>query len=72
MSNADGSSLATFTFFPEQTGSWERVAYGEDGQFYLLFVVSSRTKSGYEGALSDFESAVRSYRREPEKVGTTE
>jgi hypothetical protein len=69
---ADGTSLKVFTFFPEESGSWEKVAYGEDGQFYLLFVLSSRTDAGYKDALEEFESAVGSYTREPEEPGSSE
>lgn len=62
---ADGTALRTFTFHPKSRGNWERVAYGEDGEYYLLFVVSSRTRQGLEGANAAFEAAVKSYTREP-------
>ncbi len=63
---ADGTGLEAHTFFPEQSGSWEKVAYGEDGQFYIIFVLSSRSQQGFEDALSDYALAVESYTREPE------
>jgi hypothetical protein len=62
---ADGTKLRTLTFFPAQEGNWERVAYGEDGDFYLMFAVSSRTEEGFAAAEQAYEEMVRSYTREP-------
>ena len=62
---ADGTKLQTLTFFPEHQGNWERIAYGEDGDFYLMFAVSSRTKEGFEAAELAYEEMIRSYTREP-------
>jgi hypothetical protein len=67
---ADGTALRTFTFTPKSSGNWERVAYGEDGDYYLLFVVSSRTRQGFEGAKVAFESIVKSYTREPQATAS--
>ena len=62
---ADGTKLRTLTFFPAREGNWERVAYGEDGDFYIMFAVSSRTKQGFEAAEQTYIEMVRSYTREP-------
>jgi hypothetical protein len=62
LTTADGKRLRSFTFFPTQAGNWERVAYGEEGDYYLIFTISSRSKSGYEAASAAYESLVRGYR----------
>jgi hypothetical protein len=46
-------------------GNWERVAYGEDGDYYLAFVISSRTSTGLSGALPAFDAFVAGYRPGP-------
>ena len=46
-------------------GSWERVSYGEEGDFYLIFTVSSRTESSYEKSLPAYEAMIHGYIEEP-------
>lgn len=62
---ADHKRLKLVTFAPSAGGNWERVAYGEDAEFYLLFTVSSRTKGGLERAMPAFKAMVASYRVGP-------
>jgi hypothetical protein len=59
---ADHKQLKLVTFAPSVGGNWERVAYGEDPEFYLLFTVSSRTKGGLERAMPAFKAMVASFR----------
>jgi hypothetical protein len=63
---ADGTALRSFTYVPGAgaRGNWEAVAYGEDGDYYLIFVMSSRSQKGYEAALASFRNMVASYTRE--------
>jgi hypothetical protein len=65
LTTADGRKLRSFTFFPKDEGPWERVAYGEEGDFYLVFAVSSRSRKGYEAALPAYERLVERYREKP-------
>ena len=59
---ADGTALKTVTYAPGKgEGNWERVAYGQDGDYYVLFAVSSRTKKGLEAARPAFEQMVKGY-----------
>jgi hypothetical protein len=62
MLTADRKKLRSFTFVPARRGNWEKVAYGEEGEFYLIFTVSSRTSTGYQAALASFEDLIRHYR----------
>ena len=65
LANADGKKMRVFSFTPPKTGNWERVAYGEEGDFFLVFVMSSRSASGRAAAVPDFEKLVREYREKP-------
>ena len=60
--SADGRELPSLLFKPQAAGNWERVAYLEEGEYYLLFVVSSRNAEGLANAQSAYEALVSSYR----------
>ncbi|TLS65456.1 hypothetical protein FEF65_12915 [Mariprofundus erugo] len=59
---ADGKQFKSFTFFPNGPGSWERVTYGEEGEFFLIFTISSRSKSGYDAAEGTYEKLISLYK----------
>jgi len=40
---------------------WEKVSYTEEGDFYLVFTISSRTEKGYKVALKEYEKFVSKY-----------
>ena len=66
--NADGKRLATFSFTPSQKDdSWETVAYDEEGDYYLRFVLSGRTREAHDKALEAFTEFVRGYSKAPRK-----
>lgn len=59
---ADGRVLQSYTFSPAKEGNWEEVSYGEEGDFYLLFVISSRTKKGLEKGLDAYKEFISQYK----------
>jgi hypothetical protein len=65
LTTADGKVLQSLTYAPKGSGNWERVAYGEEGDFYLIFAVSSRTKAGYQSAMPAYEKLVAGYKEKP-------
>lgn len=65
VTTADGKRLESFAFFPTSAGNWERVAYGEEGEYYLVFAVSSRSLRGYEAGAKSFERMIGSYKAKP-------
>ena len=67
MVTADGNRLKAYTFFPQGQGNWERVAYGQEGSYYLIFALSARTKAGYEKALAAYQFMVAHYRSNPNR-----
>jgi hypothetical protein len=58
----DGKALETYTFFPTTKGNWEEVSYGEEGDFYLIFTISSRSRAGYLSTLPVFEQYIDEYK----------
>jgi len=63
LTTADGQSLRSFTYFSPRDGAWERVAYGEEGDFYLVFTISAHTKAAYDKALPVYADLLRRYRK---------
>lgn len=61
----DERVFRTFSYLPKAKGNWERVAYGEETEFYLVFVLSSRTEHGYKKFRDDFEQLIRGYSEKP-------
>lgn len=59
----DSQKLRSVAFVPTSEGNWERTAYGEEDDYFLIFTISSRTKSGYEKALPAFEELIRAYKK---------
>ena len=57
-----GQVLKSLTFFPKEKGNWEQVAYGEEGDFYLAFVISSRTKKAFDQAIESYKQFIRLYK----------
>lgn len=59
----DGQKLRSVLFVPTSEGNWELTAYGEEDDYFLIFTLSSRTKSGYERALPAFENLIHRYKK---------
>lgn len=62
---AEGKPLRSFEYTPAKAGNWERVSYGEDSEFYLIFTVSSRTMTGLARALGAYEEFIHAYKVGP-------
>jgi hypothetical protein len=58
----DGTKLRSFTFFPQTTGNWEEASYDEEGDFYLVFVLSSRSKEGFDKTQDAYRQLVAAYK----------
>ena len=61
----DGRILKSFTFFPKGKGNREQVSYGEEGDFYLIFALSSRTKEGFAKTLNAYKQFIGQYTEKP-------
>ena len=67
--SGDGKTFQVIAFSPEAdgNGNWECVAFGEEedkegNEYFILFVVSSRTKDGLADAMSAYQSLISSYK----------
>jgi hypothetical protein len=60
--NAGGNKLASFTFFPKSNGNWEQVSYGEEGDFYLTFVLGARSKKAFDKAQTVYHDLIAHYK----------
>ncbi len=60
--SGDKKSFLVVAFSPKGDGNWEQVAYGEEGGYYIIFTVSSRTKEELTRAIPIFQSLVASYK----------
>jgi len=58
---ADGQPLTCLIFEPTSGGNWERVCYLEEGDYYLLFTLSSRSRAGFEATMKTFVALVNRY-----------
>ena len=62
---ADGKKLMSLTYTPKEKGNWERVSYLEEGDFYLIFTVSSRTQAGFLATAKTYETLIGQYKEKP-------
>lgn len=62
LKTAGGKTAKVFLLKPSRQGQWERVAYVEEDEYYMVFVASSRTESGLLKISRAYESLVTQYR----------
>ncbi len=65
--NSNGVKLFTYSFAPKNQGNWEIVTYGEEidkdgNQYYLNFVLSSRSESALKKSFEDYKKFVSTYK----------
>jgi hypothetical protein len=61
--SADAHPLSCLIFEPTSGGNWERVCYLEEGDYYLLFTLSSRSRAGFEASMKTFVDVIAHYRQ---------
>lgn len=62
---ADGKQVVSLNYSPKGKGNWERVSYLEEGDFYLIFTVSSRTEKGFLATIKAYENLISQYKEKP-------
>lgn len=68
LKTGDGLSLKSITYSPPanaQGGSWDRVSYGDEGEFYLVFTISARSKTQLDAKTADYQRFIASYKQKP-------
>jgi hypothetical protein len=61
LDGAKGTKWRSVTYFQPNVKVWERVAFGEEGDYYIVLTLRSRTLENYKAAQADYEKLVRSY-----------
>lgn len=72
MATADGQQLKTFDFVPGKNGNWERTAYGQEGDFYILFTLSARQQNSFTTALPAYREFINHYLEKSTITTTTQ
>ncbi len=62
LANGDGVKMPSFIFVPKAKGNWEQVTYGEEGDYYLTFVLSSRSQIGFRKARDAYRELISGYK----------
>ena len=63
LKTAEGTTARSWNLAPKAEGNWERVAYFEEGEYYMVFVISSRSEAGLREQMASFERLVAGYKR---------
>jgi hypothetical protein len=59
---ANGITWRTVTYSQPKVGVWEHVAFGEEGNYYIVLTLRSRDEKDYKAAQSAFETLVKTYK----------
>jgi len=65
LQTADQKTFISYSFSPQKGGDWAVASYGEEGDFYLTFVISSHSKEGLEQAIPLYTSILAGYKEDP-------
>jgi hypothetical protein len=65
LATSDHHPLVQLSFSPKGDGNWERVAYGEEGDYYLIFAISAQSEADLKAALPAFGKLVAAYQETP-------
>lgn len=58
---AQHDSLRTLTLTPTKSGHWEQVTYHEEGDHFVILVLTAKTDSGFRKARAQFLSMLSQY-----------
>ncbi|WP_460224641.1 hypothetical protein [Aurantivibrio infirmus] len=66
LSSKGKHKFESYSFFPKGEGNWEQVSYAEDhdkdgNKYYVIFVLSSRSKDGYEKNIKAYNEFIAEY-----------
>ena len=62
VTTGDGQKMRSFTFIPKSKGDWEHVSYGEEGDYYLVFTLSARSREAFESAQGAYRDLIARYK----------
>jgi len=62
LQDGDGKSLPYYSIQSQDAGHWKLVAYGETGDYYLIFAVSGKTREARDAMRRNFEDFISRYK----------
>ena len=62
--NDNDIEFQSYYFMPHKSGNWEQVSYSEEGEFYLVFTISSRSELGLNTHIATYKKFVTQYAKE--------
>jgi hypothetical protein len=69
LTTGDGKSFEALRYAPPpgSEGQHETVAYGEEGDYFVVFVISARTAKAHDAAYASFVELLRGYTKVPKR-----
>jgi hypothetical protein len=65
VADKDGTPFKLYSFAPAGgQGGWKAVAYSEEGEYFLAFTLSARSKAAFDGNLPVFVALIQKYARD--------
>ena len=65
VADKDGTPFSLYAFAPSGgTGNWKTVAYSEEGDTFLAFTLSARSRAAYESNMPVFVGLVQKYAKD--------
>jgi hypothetical protein len=59
---ADGRTFRTVTYISPPENLWLRIAYGEEGDYFITIALQTSTRAAYQAAVDDYERLVALYK----------
>jgi hypothetical protein len=63
LKTGDGYALRSVTYFRPKAKNWERVSFGEEGDYYLIFTLNAHSLKEYDAAQKTYESLLNLYKQ---------
>jgi hypothetical protein len=63
LKTGDGQILRSVTYFRPKAKNWERVSFGQEGDYYLLFTLNAHSLKDYDAAQRTYESLLKLYKQ---------
>ena len=63
ITTADGIKLISVDFIPRASGNLERVSYGEEDDYFLVFTLSARSTTSFNSALVVYNKITSTYKK---------
>ncbi len=63
LSTGDHQKLRSYIYFRPKDQVWEQISYGQDGDFYVVIAISSKSEAGYRAHQAEYRDLVGRYRK---------